>query len=456
MLGGLFGYVFGAVTFFWLNAIPGVEPLRFALLGLAFGAYYLVFGLLYALASRRLGAWMILAAPALWVTIEYARGSVPVLALPWNFLGHSQHEALAVIQLADFAGAYGVSFLLVIVNQLVSQLPVRTSAWRAQALVTTLLVVASLSYGWYRLAEEPPTSGRLRVAVVQANVAARSGMSSDERASHLAAYARLTAEAARSKPELIVWPSSSLPGPISYWAVRLYVNDVAHRGGVPLLVGGAGGDKFAPARDGVLPYSNSEFLISAAGKLEARYDKVHLTPFTEQLPLQGLVRLPRWLTSLETSFKPGDAYTLFRVSGGRFGAPICWENAFPDVFRRFVLDGANFMVSATNEHVFGISAGPYQALAMNTFRAVENRVAVARAATTGVSAFIDSHGRIVKRVADASGSDIFVSGTLVWDVPLHERKTLYTRYGDLFAQAACALALALLLAAALRRPAAGD
>jgi len=448
-LGCLFGYAFGAGTFYWLNAIPDVSAARFVLLVAAFSLYYLVFGLLYALASRSLGSWIILGGPILWVALEYARGNFSFLALPWNFLAHSQYRSLPVIQIADLTGVYGISFVLLMANQLASQLPDllvgRRWRWRAQGLALALVLVATLLYGWYRLADAPEAAAHLRVALVQANVTARSKMSRTEQMAHLAAYDRLTQGVAKEKPDLIVWPSSSLPAPLSFWTMRLYVSDVAHRAGARLLVGGAGGDKFAPAREGYLPYSNSEFLISPSGALEAQYNKVHLTPFNEHVPLQGIVRWPRWITTLERSFVPGDGYTLFQISQARFGAPICFENAFADLFRRFVLNGANFMVSVTNEGAFGASSGPHQTLAMNVFRAVENRVAIARSATTGVSAFIDSRGEIVARVQDASGKDLFVPGVLVWDVPLSSKTTFYTLYGDVFAQAVGGAALVILL-----------
>jgi apolipoprotein N-acyltransferase len=276
---------------------------------------------------------------------------------------------------------------------------------------------------------------------VQANVTTRNGMSVAEQMRHLTAYEELTKVASAQKPDLIIWPASSRPGPLSYWMIGMIVSDIAGRAGAPLLVGGAGGDKFAPARDGKRPYSNSEFLVSAAGRLEGQYNKVRLTPFNEEVPLQGSVHWPSWITRVERGFVRGDAYTVFRVGNARFGAPICWENAFPDVFRHFVAGGANFMVSVTNEAVFGASSGPYQTVAMNVFRAVENRVSIARAATTGVSGFIDANGRIAERLVDASGQDLYVRGVLVRDVPLAQGTTFYTRYGDLFAIAVSIAAL---------------
>jgi apolipoprotein N-acyltransferase len=453
-IGGVFGYAFGVGTFFWITSIPELNAMRFALLMAVFSLYYLVFGFLYAVAARFTGSWIILCAPAIGTALEYARCNFSFFAFPWNLLAHSQHLTLPVIQIADMTGMYGVTFLLFMVNQIASQLadlPAhRKWHWRAQGGAVAVLLAATLTYGWYRLNETPKSDERLRVSLVQANVTSRNGMTVDDQMKHLDVYAGLTRAVAMEKPDLIVWPSSSLPGPISFWMIRLYVSDLAHTLGIPLVVGGAGGDKFAPARDGLLPYSNSEFLISPSGGLQGQYNKIRLTPFSEQVPFQGVVQWPRWITTLEKSFVPGDSYTLFGLSNARFGTPICWENNYPDVFRRFVLDGANFMVSVTNESVFGPTAGPHQTFAMVVFRAVENRVAVARAATTGVSAFIDAQGRIVSRVTDGYGGDLFVRGTLTWDVPLSQEKTFYTRHGDVFAQGLCLAAVLMLLYCAWR------
>lgn len=453
-LGFVFGCAFGAGSFYWVNVIPDLSPPRFALMVAVFSLYYLLFGLLYALASRSIGSWIIVGGPALWVALEYARGNLWFLAYPWNFLAHSQYQLLPVIQIADLTGAYGVSFVVLMANQLASQLPdLRTSGnwrWRAQGLAMTVVLAATVLYGWHKLAADAQAGPSVRVALVQANATLRYKMSGKERMEHLAAYDRLTIEAAKEKPALIVWPASSLPGPISFWMTRIYVSDIAQRAGSYVLVGGNGGDKFAPPSEGPVPYSNSEFLISPSGGLKGQYDKIRLTPFSEQVPLQGIVTWPRWITTLERGFEPGEGFTLFEVSQARFGTPICWENAFPDLFRQFVLAGANFMVSVTNESAFGHTAGPYQTLAMNAFRAVENRVAVARAATTGVSAFIDSRGRIVSRIRDANGADLFVPGVLTWDMPLSEGKTFYTLRGDAFAQAVSIAAL-LVLGVCVRR-----
>jgi apolipoprotein N-acyltransferase len=255
-----------------------------------------------------------------------------------------------------------------------------------------------------------------------------------EQVEHLKVYDQLTRTVSEAAPDLIVWPASSLPAPINASRlVRSTVRQLARNTGSYLLVGGAGYEKMGPPRDGFLPYSNSEFLISPSGRLEGQYNKIRLLPFNEYIPLYGKINWPQWITTIQKSFLPGESRTIFKVSDAKFGSPICWENLFPNHFRRFVKEGANFMVSATNEGFYGPTAAPYQTLAINIFRAIENRVAIARATTTGVSAFINPDGKIIEKIQDSDGKDLFVSGFLVRDVPLSNEKTFYTLYGDVFA-----------------------
>jgi len=460
LAGLLFGSLFMVGTFSWLNSLEIMNATKFAAwLGL-FSLFYLVAGILYRFVSGAVGGWIILAGPAFWAAVEYVRANLFFFSLPWNFVGHSQYRHLLVIQVAGVAGVYGVSFVLVTVNQFLSQVPdwvfgsrsggalragaVRGPGWAPQLLLLLLIVGGALTYG--RIALETPEGGEhLRVAVVQANRLARDDMSFEEQKEHLRVYGKITRQAAAEKPDLVIWPSASLPGPYAQMAVRLLVGGTARAAGAHLLAGGAGLGKFSEPRPGYLPYANSEFLIAPSGKALGRYDKIKLLPFNEYVPLQGKITWPGWLTNLEKGFFPGEEYTIFRVKGAGFGTPICSENLVSDHFRRFVRKGADFMVSATNEGFMKGTGGHYQVLAMNVFRAVENRRSVVRAATTGVSAFIAPSGRIVSRVRDAGGRDLFVPGYGIWDMPLVKGQTFYTRHGDIFAFIACGVTVLLFL-----------
>ena len=380
----LFGSVYCIGAFSWFATIDGVSLSKFLFLIVPiFSLYYLFFGFLYGLINRSIGPWIIVAAPALWVALEYMRSNFFFFSLPWNLLGHSQFLYLPVIQIADITGVYGISFLLVMVNQFLSQVLelffwpgerklhyTSVEVFNKNIIISFILIIIvfafTFTYGWQKL-NDPKKEGSIRVALIQGNVLARDNMPLSDQAAHLRAYERLTMEASSRNPALIVWPSTSLPAPInSSRLVRFTIRRLARESGAYLLVGGAGHEKFAPRKEaGYLPFSNTEFLIAPSGRLEGQYNKIRLLPFNEYLPLQGKITWPQWITTLPASFVPGKEHTLFQVSGARFGAPICWENIVPAPCRRFVMDGANLMVSVTNEGFLGRTAAPYQTLANN-------------------------------------------------------------------------------------------
>jgi apolipoprotein N-acyltransferase len=211
------------------------------------------------------------------------------------------------------------------------------------------------------------------------------------------------------------------------------VINIAKKAGTNLLLGSAQHQKFESKGTRKLKLSNSAYLLNPIPEIPEirRYDKVRLFPFGEYLPYKET--LPWFLIKVEDSYSyaPGKEFTVFKLPAFRFGVTICWENVFPDLFRKFVKAGAQVMINITNEAWFGRSAAPYQLLAISVFRAVENRVYVVRCANTGVSCIIDPYGKIVNRVKDERGQDIFVRGVMTgWVIPM-DSKTLYTQYGDL-------------------------
>ena len=162
-----------------------------------------------------------------------------------------------------------------------------------------------------------------------------------------------------------------------------------------------------------------------------RYDKVHLVPFGEYLPLRRLFFFADWFVSGGIGeITPGEAIRVLMSSAGRFGVMICYEAIFPELARRAVAGGAEFLVNITNDAWFGRTSAPYQHLAMATVRAVENQVYVIRAANTGISAIIAPNGRIVR----ASG--LFTREVVAGSIEPRRQTTFYTRYGDVFAGAA--------------------
>jgi apolipoprotein N-acyltransferase len=145
------------------------------------------------------------------------------------------------------------------------------------------------------------------------------------------------------------------------------------------------------------------------------------------------MKWPSWITNSKmTDSLPGKKLTVFKMNQARFGVLICWENLFPDLFREMTAQGVDFMVSMTNETFVDIPSAHYQMLAINVFRAIENRVAILRITPSGVSAIIWPSGRITAMVQDHNSNNLNVKGYVVGQIPLSLKTTLYTRYGDWF------------------------
>lgn len=447
-----------AGLFYWINVVQAFELIHLLLLGIYLGSYFGIFGVALNFISAKTRISPNWVAPCLWVSIEYLRSQVGFLSLPWGFLGYSQYLNSPLIQIASLTGVYGVSFLIVMFNAALSEIvvgyadkkqgtPIDKKIRILIPVLTTLgLVLASFLYGAYALTN-PSDPGSVRLAVIQGNIAQDLRWQPQLRERHLEKHMRLTRQAATDRQvALIVWPETAVQGPLALHRSLLEpLTTLTRSTGKFVLVGSAERPKFHGGDSVPSNVFNSAFLFSPKGRIVGRYNKIRLLPFGEYLPYK---QLP-WPASIAApwsagEFQPGTDHTLLQLENLRFAATICWENIFPDLFRRFVQQGANFTVNITNEAWFGETAAPYQFLAMSVLRAVENRISIARAANTGVSGFIDPFGRILGTVT-AGGKDIFVEGFLAMDVPLSQTRTFYTKHGDLFAFACAAVSLALIL-----------
>jgi apolipoprotein N-acyltransferase len=168
-----------------------------------------------------------------------------------------------------------------------------------------------------------------------------------------------------------------------------------------------------------------------------RYDKIHLVPYGEYVPLGEILPLGSLGEGIG-NFKSGNVIFNFSLPQGQFGVLICFEIIFPDLCRKFVKKGANFLVTITNDAWFKRTSAPYQHFSIAIFRAVENRVFISRAANTGISGFIDPKGRILKQ------GEIFTEEVMSGAIRLSKKKTFYTLYGDVFAWICSAFSLLLL------------
>lgn len=448
----IFGFFFFTGVFYWIFDLPKYTMLHHMILGVYLCPMTGLLALIISFIAKRHSALLaFMTAPFLWVIYEYIRSTLSFLSLPWGLLAHTQYLNPPIIQIASLTGVSGVSFLIVLVNSAlaclihlgidrlkpsVSITGRRVSPKEALTLVASTAAVALivLIYG-YTMISRPITGQRVKVALVQGNIDQSRKWDPKYAKKIMRTYADLTNKASFDKPDLIVWPETATPRSISI-DQRLYnrIQTITKTAGTPLLIGSAQVAKFKVNDPKSSRYFNSAHLIlPQSGKKGAqRYDKVRLLPFGEYLPYKETIPWSYIHVPEVDHYLPGKEFTIFDLNDYRFGVTVCWENIFSQIVRQFVKGGAQFIINLTNEAWFGESAAPYQFLSMSVFRAVENKIFIVRCTNTGISCFIDPCGRIVERLEDESGKDIFIRGILKGSVVPLENKTLYMQFGDWF------------------------
>jgi len=422
--GYLFGIVFFAGTLYWLFniSIPGNIGLVL-LLSLAPA----IFCYLY-LYDKRYPLYAVVYVPSAWVLTEYLRAHL-FTGFPWVLLGYSQSFNLPLIQFADITGAYGLSFLIILVN-FGLYLALRKAPRRFYILFfISVLIAASLIYGERAIRRFNPAR-TLKISVIQGNIPQKIKWDPKYRDFIMDQYQRITKSAiAEERPDLVIWPETSLPGYIEEEGLRTAISGLARSEKIHLLIGALHGEG--------LNAFNSACLISDKGEVMERYDKIHLVPLGEFVPFEDRLS---WIRSCVNKpmgdFIRGRNYTVFKFKTGAgsysFSCLICYEDIFPELSRRFVERGARFLVNVTNDAWFGKTSAPYQHLQGSIFRAVENHVPVLRAANTGVSCIIDPNGKVTAIVKKGE-DEICVDGYVTGVASMTFVKTFYTRFGDLFA-----------------------
>jgi apolipoprotein N-acyltransferase len=496
-LGGLFGFCFFYTNLLWLNTLTYVNPA--APLGVLFMTlvYSVPMGLLVILVAR---VWRgdgslvrFLFVPSVWVAYEYLRAQSE-WGFPWFYLGHTQAAFLPMIQIADLAGAYGVSFVLVCVNTALVELwlwarrrrlaasavypifPIRPIAF------SFALLAATLIYGFIQASngDESDPSRQLRVALIQPGTPQEMKMASYDYGNRAEAerlqealnrkyidamlQTRAQREAAgKPLPELYILPESAVTHPFFNWSPRHteMVEDWSKRLGAPVFFGA---NRFQPP-DGVDQRNerflgeaksfNSAWLVTPDGGLDPRaYDKMHLVPFGEYGSYMDFIPgFTEYILGIG-NFTPGAGAQRYEIRGSVFGCLICFESCFPYLVREYMSERTDWLLIITNDAWYKYSSGALRHKTQSIFRAVESRRPIVRVASTGVSCLVDSRGRILESLPLLEGK----VQTAVVDVPIADgsARTLYMRpYGEWLSWLCLIFPSGMLLVLRLREPRAG-
>jgi apolipoprotein N-acyltransferase len=389
-------------------------------------------------------------APLVWVALEYIR-SFLFTGFPWELLGYTQFKLVHIIQISDIFGVYGVSFCIVLLNTslFLIYLALTGKEWKdknigtKQAVLVTAGVAVILAVVWgygniriHRLHELTDSSPSVKVAVIQGNIDQAQKWDPAFQRSSTVKYIHLSLRSKNFQPDLVVWPETATP---FYFTKnnelsRLVLSGIRETG-ADFLIG-------SPAYDfkkNKIVYYNSAFLVDASGNVLGRYDKAHLVPFGEYVPLKKWLPFVGKMVESVGDFGTGENGRTLKWKNFRIGVLICYEIIFPPLSRAMVQNNASILINLTNDAWYGKSSAPYQHFSMAIFRAVENRRSLVRAANTGISGFIDPSGKVIE------ATRIFKDAVITQKVPIIEMKTFYSKFGDVFAMACLGLSVLFIL-----------
>ena len=411
------------LSYLSLFGLSALMALQFVLFGFF---YFYIRGLTWVLP---------LGAASLWVSLEFLHQIIAfyLFSFPWFVLGYSQFENLPLIQISSLTGVYGVSFIIVFVGFALACLFGKYRKRQKTLFLISAIILFGLNFllGKREIHKQldflNTSPKQIKIALMQPNTHSLLLLGKGEEAYSVLEKQALSLEG--KGVDFIIWPETSLEGTFTAERNKDFIQNISKTYQTPQLFGGS-------EMKGSKLYVGAG-LFNEEGLTDS-YQKNKLVPFGEFLPFQkmlgGFYR-DKGITSLTGNFSEGGGLgKILNLPLGNinypFGVNICFESLFPEIWRKQAKSGAQFFVNISNDGWFLKTAAPLQHLRINVFRAVENRRPILRATTTGYNAWIDSLGQLRFR----SGK-LFEQETAIFDFKFQTRnkKTLYTKYGDVFA-----------------------
>ncbi|MEU1492341.1 apolipoprotein N-acyltransferase [Streptomyces sp. NPDC005775] len=397
-------------------------------------ALFIAVGCIGISAVSRLAGWPLWAA-AVWTLDEALRARVPFGGFPWGKIAFGQADSV-FLPLAALGGTPLLSFAVVLcgfglfeavrrfrVRRATGELPrLAAAATAAAVLVPVAAALASLP-----LVDDSAEDGTATVAAIQGNVP-RLGLDfNSQRRAVLDNHANRTEQLARDvkagkvpQPDFVLWPENSSDlDPYRNADARIVIDDAVKAIGVPTVVGAVIEPDTGNLRNTLIQWDPDKGPV-------ATYDKRHIQPFGEYMPMRSFVRVfSSDVDRVQRDFGPGKKVGVFDLAGTDVGLVTCYEAAFDDAVRDTVEHGAQLIAVPSNNATFGRSEMTYQQLAMSRVRAVEHSRSVVVPVTSGVSAVIRPDGTVVQKTR------MFTPDALVDEVPLRSSLTPATRMGPL-------------------------
>jgi apolipoprotein N-acyltransferase len=349
-----------------------------------------------------------------WVIIEYLRAHL-FTGFPWNLLGYSLAFNSEISQLASIGGIYALSFLIL----LIASIPylIYNNNYKIHATLVILTITSCYYYGYSRI-KLPPTNSDVAIRIVQANIKQTLKFTQQQEVANIYHQIEMSNSPSLLPIKYVIWPEGAFAFDIDYPGLLHIIKKAAPIKGALIT----GGDRIERNNAG-FKWWNSLQMISNDGKIIASYDKVHLVPFGEYVPFRNILPINKIVAGL-TDCSPGkSAHNISVIKEEEFRPLICYESIFADEIS-VAGQSPKWLLNITNDGWYGQSSGPYQHFAMSRFRAIEQGVPLVRSAKTGISAIVDSYGRVVTK------ADLNTQGVVDGYLPSPAATTFYSLYGD--------------------------
>lgn len=451
---GLFlGFITGAIGYvgiiYWITFVIvnyGFLPLYVGivlmlLLACYLGAYISLFAGFIVYFRGKIHLY--LTAPVLWICLEYVK-SVFLTGFPWENLGYSQYSNTYFIQIADIAGVYGISFLIILTNAAIFEMISKRSAKEYILIAVVCLILAGVYiYGFFRLDQvnkHVQRSQGMDVSLIQGNIDQSIKWNEKYQRETTNIYEQLSLKNAPTKGSLMIWPETAVPFKFQEKnSLHDQIVNLSLKTESWLLFGSI---SFSSHAD---EFFNSAYLLSPDGGIAGKYDKVHLVPYGEYVPLRKFMPFVEGFTAGIGDFGIGSGYYPLSMSNKKIGVLICYEGILPFAARMYKNRSAELLVNITNDAWFGATSAPYQHFSMAIFRAVETRLYLVRAANTGISGIIDPCGRVTAE------TNIFQQDALKGYIKFVNISTFYAKYGDILVAVCFLLIISFFLMSLKRR-----
>lgn len=380
-----------------------------------------------------------LAFTALWVIFEWIRSFI-LTGFPWNLLGSVLAFSPQTIQTTALFGTYGLSLLVLLSVSAPALIIIYRNKTSAIIATSTILLISIFIYafGTWRIQNISDETSDINIRIVQPSIPQAMKWDNASLENNFLEYIRLSKSKPLDNIDFVIWGETATPYPLDIEPRyrELITEAVPPKG---YLITGLVRYEFENAYD--YHPLNSMFILNKQGEIVDFYDKSHLVPFGEYIPLRKI--LPNWIrpiTQTISDFKSGKAHKVFKLKNyPSFGALICYEIIFPAE----IINPTNkpeFLINLTNDGWYGDSSGPHQHSVSTQLRAVEEGITIIRAANTGISAVITPTGRII--------ASLPLNNKNILDVILPKQlsvSTLYGKYGNLIPLTLCLVNILLAL-----------